>query len=1107
MFTGNLYLFCKGEGKMKKKRSRIGAVVMAAALALTMGQSVTLYAEENPAGDVSQETQQIVSDEGSGNDLQNEDQATEADGSETNAGADEQDVQTQAVEEDSETADVQDVEGSDVEPSDDTAGTEDETKDSSSENTEVSDNTNMDVNKPVIERVEFDQQGQTLKGGDTVTFRVFAYDADSKIESVNIELVYMIRGDSRTHEDITAEYDETAGCYVGSMKLGNVGTGQVTVSEIRVVDSNSNYVDYTTPNEFWFETEGDIGDVQVEEFNFPINGQTISDDDLFTELDNTWIKLNKEISDEAIDLEFIEEDTGIKMTVSYFWNPDNQRYEVGGLSYPQSEDNQDPDAELMLSSVIIDRFGGSVSVPMDGKENYSVTVKFTEGAEEPTIDAKITSINLDKNGEIVRAGEEVKITVAISGSEKMAENAYAYFRAAADIVDDIQPVDLTYDEEEQAYTGVLTVGEDTYPCEWYLNGLDIYTADYNQMSIRDFYPNLSSTYPWYFNVYSGDTFVTDAQDTQIAFYRQDKYGNWIADWDVSVEKENLGRRFSLSELGISLPELKSAVEGMNQTGWEDQDGNPIMEDSMILNDYGYVAIYAAYDQNRYRVDYNYVASDNTVKDTQSVITLEDGATVGDYREKALEYMPDDMTESYDFTGWAGSNMWSEDSMPLYRDFWEVYDAGYAGKTVSVLSINYADKDGGYGHEDIPLVLDSSASFDDVQAYVDNMDDPEVYPGLRFSEWEVTPVEQLGDYTYVYVNASYENSLIRYIIQTQEEFEQGIRGQVFCQVAEIGDTVTVPTSFEGFTDVEWRYAPTDEDTFVVDSDLIEFSGIGTPTGSSETPEEPDTPVDPGTPEDPDTPADPGTPGNPGTTPEEPEQLPTEEVNTVVEEIKNATAGQTVTVDMGSATVVSKDILEAAKGKDVDIVLDMGGYTWTINGKDIVASNLSDINLEVTMGTTNIPNNLVSALAQGRPVQQISLTHNGDFGFRASLTLNVGSQYAGQYGNLYYYDSDGRMVFMNAGAIGENGNVTLSFSHASDYAIVISDEELSQADADRANSQVHASADSGKPEEAKVQEVSVQTGDNANVLPIVMILIVSAAVVAGCVVIIRRNRIKR
>ena len=327
MFTGNLYLFCKGEGKMKKKRSRIGAVVMAAALALTMGQSVTLYAEENPAGDVSQETQQIVSDEGSGNDLQNEDQATEADDSENNAGADEQDVQTQAVEEDGETADVQDVEGSD-----DTAGTEDETKDSSSENTEVSDNTNMDVNKPVIERVEFDQQGQTLKGGDTVTFRVFAYDADSKIESVNIELVYMIRGDSRTHEDITAEYDETAGCYVGSMKLGNVGTGQVTVSEIRVVDSNSNYVDYTTPNEFWFETEGDIGDVQVEEFNFPINGQTISDDDLFTELDNTWIKLNKEISDEAIDLEFIEEDTGIKMTVSYFWNPDNQRYEVAVLN-------------------------------------------------------------------------------------------------------------------------------------------------------------------------------------------------------------------------------------------------------------------------------------------------------------------------------------------------------------------------------------------------------------------------------------------------------------------------------------------------------------------------------------------------------------------------------------------------------------------------------------------------------------------------------------------------------------------------------------------------------------------------------------------------------
>jgi len=38
-------------------------------------------------------------------------------------------------------------------------------------------------------------------------------------------------------------------------------------------------------------------------------------------------------------------------------------------------------------------------------------------------------------------------------------------------------------------------------------------------------------------------------------------------------------------------------------------------------------------------------------------------------------------------------------------------------------------------------------------------------------------------------------------------------------------------------------------------------------------------------------------------------------------------------MSDATVAPKDVLEAAKGKDVDIVLDMNGYKWTINGNNI------------------------------------------------------------------------------------------------------------------------------------------------------------------------------
>ena len=93
------------------------------------------------------------------------------------------------------------------------------------------------------------------------------------------------------------------------------------------------------------------------------------------------------------------------------------------------------------------------------------------------------------------------------------------------------------------------------------------------------------------------------------------------------------------------------------------------------------------------------------------------------------------------------------------------------------------------------------------------------------------------------------------------------------------------------------------------------------------------------------------------------------------------------------------------------------------------------MEVTIGTNAIPPALVDSLAEGKPSTQLSLTHNGEFGFRADLTLNLGSGHAGGTGNLYYYDSSGKLVYRNAGEIGADGTISLSFSHASDYVIII------------------------------------------------------------------------
>lgn len=177
-----------------------------------------------------------------------------------------------------------------------------------------------------------------------------------------------------------------------------------------------------------------------------------------------------------------------------------------------------------------------------------------------------------------------------------------------------------------------------------------------------------------------------------------------------------------------------------------------------------------------------------------------------------------------------------------------------------------------------------------------------------------------------------------------------------------------------------------------------------------------------------------------------KLSSDKIQEAVAAITTAKAGDTYTVDMSDATVAPKDVLEAAKGKDVDIVLNMNGYKWTINGNNIQADNLKDINLAVDTDSDAIPDDVISELAGNNPVKQISLAYSGDFGFKASLTYNIGSEYAGKYGNLYYYDSTGRMIFQNAGAIDADGNISLNFSHASEYAVVIADYAVTTENAD-------------------------------------------------------------
>lgn len=270
------------------------------------------------------------------------------------------------------------------------------------------------------------------------------------------------------------------------------------------------------------------------------------------------------------------------------------------------------------------------------------------------------------------------------------------------------------------------------------------------------------------------------------------------------------------------------------------------------------------------------------------------------------------------------------------------------------------------------------------------------------------------------------------------------------------------------------------------------------GGSTQPEDPDEPTEPEDPDEPTQPEEPEQPDNPST-PEQEEgtKLPESAVSGIITAIESTDEGEDISVDMGSATVISKEILEAAQGKDVDIKLNMGGYTWTINGQDIKASNLKDINLKVDVNTNAVPSSVVKKLAGGNPTMQLSLAHEGDFGFLAELSLNVGSDKAGKYGNLFYYDSDGKMVYIDAGVVTADGMLSLTFSHASDYVVVFNEKQMSQSDVPN-DLQPLSGGGAGNAAQAGG---AARTGDEAPAG--MMIAFMAAALAVIAVLVIRRK----
>lgn len=225
------------------------------------------------------------------------------------------------------------------------------------------------------------------------------------------------------------------------------------------------------------------------------------------------------------------------------------------------------------------------------------------------------------------------------------------------------------------------------------------------------------------------------------------------------------------------------------------------------------------------------------------------------------------------------------------------------------------------------------------------------------------------------------------------------------------------------------------------------------------------------------------------------------------IEAAKDGETINVDMNGSTIVPQNIFESIKDRDITVIFDMGDeVTWTVNGKDI-KNIFGDIDFGISYGENagaGIPLDIINNVTGERYRVNLTLAHDGEFGFAVVLTINMDKKNAGLYANLFYFNKQtGKLEFICSDEIDAAGNAGLVFTHASDYTVIVDEKPMDSADAGVEDSSSEAETDDGKNSDAEIIE-SPHTG---NVwLPNWLIVLGAVMIIlgAGAVLMIKKEK---
>ncbi len=170
-----------------------------------------------------------------------------------------------------------------------------------------------------------------------------------------------------------------------------------------------------------------------------------------------------------------------------------------------------------------------------------------------------------------------------------------------------------------------------------------------------------------------------------------------------------------------------------------------------------------------------------------------------------------------------------------------------------------------------------------------------------------------------------------------------------------------------------------------------------------------------------------------------------VETLLKSIEDMEEGQTSTFDMAEEKVLPAQAIGLIKGRDIELVLELDKYSWAINGQNVSASEPADINLEINRNEGSIPQEVIDIFSEENDVVELNLAHDGEFGFKANISYDIGSEFSERVATVYHYnEAENRMDKVQDTVIDESGVVTLSLDHASSYAVVMENIKVDDGD---------------------------------------------------------------